>query len=112
MKLLKKPEIFSLGVLDSVYSCSIQLYIFFWTPVLQETAQTKNINAGMYFFITMLNILSQNKILELLNKTLKPNYFYLNFIYLIIHATNFYIVYKIDDFAFRIIFLSCINVKY
>lgn len=109
---LKHPEVLSLGAMDAVFQCSIQLYIFYWTPILQYTANSKNINPGMIMMISMGSLLSQNKLLELFNRTIHPNYFLLAVIYLCFHMFNFALVYYADSFAVKLIILSLINVKF
>jgi hypothetical protein len=107
---LKKPEVFSLGILDSFYSCSIQIFIFVWTPVLQDTASNKNINPGMIYLVMLINVLIQNKLLELLHRSIKINFFILASFYLFFYIGNWFFVYLAKDFPTRLICLSLINV--
>jgi hypothetical protein len=108
--LLKRPEIFTLGIIDSMYNCAIQVLIFLWTPVLQITAENKNINPGMCFIIMIISYLTQNKILELLNLTIKIDYFILTTIYYFIFSVQFFLIYYVDSFVLRLTLLSLINV--
>jgi hypothetical protein len=52
----------------------VNLFNFIWTPVLQMTAGTLDINPGMVFTILILSFLIHNKFLALLNK-LNISYF-------------------------------------
>lgn len=108
--LLKKPQIFTLGLLDSFYSCSVNVFIFVWTPILQETAHTKNINPGMIYLVMLLNLLIHNKILEFLHRTVKINFFILASAYLVFYITIWFVVYSAEDFQTRLICLALINV--
>lgn len=101
-----------MGTIDFIYQGSIQLYIFFWTPILTYTAQTKLINPGMIMMISMGSLLSQNKLLELFNRTFHPNYFKLAIVFLVYHMSNFTLIYCIDSFPIRLVILSLINVLF
>jgi hypothetical protein len=111
IQLLKKPAILSLAITDSIYQCSIQIFIFIWTPVLQYTAQTKFINPGMIFMMCLISFLIQNKFLELINKLWKVNYFILSCCYLLFFTCEYFVIYIADDYATRLIILAFINVK-
>jgi hypothetical protein len=79
--------------------------------VLQITADSKKINPGMIFMMMLLSFLIQNKLLELLNKFWKVNYFLLSCCYIFIFAFEFFFIFLIDDFATRLILLAFINVR-
>jgi hypothetical protein len=111
VQLLKKPAILSLGIIDSIYQCSIQIFIFMWTPVLQYTAETKLINPGMIFIMGLVTFLLQNKVLELINRMFKMNYFIMNSAYILVYTFGFFMIYFADDFATRLVILAFINVK-
>jgi hypothetical protein len=108
---LKQKEVFALGTIDCIFQGSIQLYIFFWTPILTYTANSKLINPGMIMLISMGSLLSQNKLLELFNRTFHPNYFKLAIVFLIYHMTNFALIYFIESFPIRLVILGLINVN-
>jgi hypothetical protein len=110
VQLIKKPAILSLAITDSIYQCSIQIFIFTWTPVLQITAESKQINPGMIFLMGLITFLIQNKILELLNKLWKINYFILMTCYGFCYMLQFFFIYLINDYAVRLILLAFINV--
>lgn len=111
MTQLKEPQIFSLGIVDSFYYCSIQVLIFVWTPALQITAENANINPGMIFLIMILFFLTQNKMLEFLN-CFHINYFYLSPIYLFLYFSSFFAIFFINDYGIRMVLLSFINVLF
>src|SRR5438132_14270651 len=73
--LLKHRQVWNLGVVDAIYFSSIQIFIFIWTPVLQLTADNKNINPGMIFIIMLLTFMVQNRCLDFLNRTFGVNFF-------------------------------------
>jgi hypothetical protein len=108
--LLKKPSIISLGITDSLYQSSIQIFVFIWTPALQISAQGQIINPGMCYILMLTSFLIQNKCLELSNKLWHVNYFILSSIFLTIFTIEFFGVYIIDSFSFRLVLLAFINV--
>ena len=111
--LLKNSEIFSLGLIDSMFNCSIQLFIFVWTPVLQKTAHIKHINVGMIFTLFIISILTQNKLLELFNIIFKRlNYRMMCLIYCGLFCSYFSIVYFVPNYTVRLIALCLVNVIY
>jgi hypothetical protein len=112
LQLLKQPQIFFLGLVDSIYNCAIQIIVFIWTPVLQDTAMTKNINPAMIYMIMILTILVHNKTLELLNRSLHINFFILAATYLLFFLFNWVLIYYSDSFETRLLCLALINVKY
>lgn len=111
MALLKYPQVLALGLIDSLYYCSLQIKMFSWTPVLQDTAHTKDINVGMIFLIFTGFILIHNKLLELLNKGFKVNFTWLALFYYIFYLCNWFVVYYYDNFAIRMMCLAILNVK-
>jgi hypothetical protein len=110
-KLLKKPSIILLGITDSLYQSSIQIFVFVWTPVLQMSAGGQIINPGMCYLLMLISFLIQNKILEFSNKTWQVNYFIFSSIFLIIFTLEFFGVFFIDSFNIRLVLLAFINVK-
>lgn len=108
-KQLKKPEILCLGLTDSIYACAIQIFIFIWTPILQLTAQSKNINPGMIYICFIFSNLSQNKLLDVINHMFKISYFYLMASYVAFFTFNFSIIFFVEDFTMRLICLTLIN---
>jgi hypothetical protein len=111
LKLLKSPPIFFLGIVDCFYCCAIQIIIFIWTPVLQETAQDKNINPAMIYLVMILTILIHNKFLEFLHRSIRIDFFNLASCYLLFFLTNWIVIYYNNDFETRLICLSLINVR-
>jgi hypothetical protein len=111
IQLLKKPPILSLAITDSIYQCSIQIFIFIWTPVLQFTAHTKFINPGMIFIMCLVSFLIQNKFLELLNKLWKVNYFVLSCCYILFYTIEYFVIFLADDYGTRLVLLAFINVR-
>lgn len=111
IRLLKEPQIFVLGIVDSLYMSAIQILVFIWTPTLQTTAGSKNINPAMIFVIMIMCILTHNKILELLHKSLRVNYFHLLTCYLFVFMSNYGLIYFVDSYQMRLIFLAILNVN-
>jgi hypothetical protein len=111
MALLKYPQVFALGLIDSIYYCSLQIKMFSWTPVLQETAHTKEINVGMLFLIFTFFILIHNKLLEFLNKAFKVNFTWLALVYLIFFMCNWFVVYYYNNYALRMMCFAILNVN-
>jgi hypothetical protein len=111
LSLLKYPHILALGLIDSFYYCSLQIKMFAWTPVLQETAHTKLINIGMIYIIMTISILIHNKLLEFLNLATKVNFTWLGLVYLIFYLANWFVIYYCDNFSWRLICLAILNVN-
>jgi hypothetical protein len=111
-KLLKRPQIFFLGVVDSFYNSSIQVIVFIWTPVLQVTANSKNINPAMIYLLMVISLLIHNKSLELMHRAARVDFFLLASVYTLIFMTNWLFIYFIDDFQVRLMCLAVINVSY
>jgi len=112
IKLLRKKAILSLGITDSLYQCSIQILVFIWTPVLQITAGSKNINPGMIYILMLISFLIQNKCLEFFNMRFKLNYFIFSNVYILIYIVEYFFVYYIDSFPIRLVLISFINVSH
>ncbi len=109
-KLLKKPQIFFLGVVDSFYNSSIQVIVFIWTPVLQFTINSKNINPAMIYLLMVISLLIHNKTLEFMHRVAHFDFFLLLVMYTVIFMTNWLLIYLIHDFKVRLICLAVIMV--
>lgn len=108
--LLKDKKILSIGIIDSVFSCAIQAFVFIWTPVLQMTAENPMINPGMIFILMLIAYLVHNKCLEFMNTTFKIDFFVLGLVFLVFYMINFLLVYYVNDFTTRLMCLIIINV--
>jgi hypothetical protein len=105
----KRLEVIFLGIVDALYQASEQILIFIWTPVLQYTAGTKHINTGAIFIIMICSLVIQNRMLEILNRTMKINHFKLAIAWTFLIAINFMLIYFVDSFELRIMILTALN---
>jgi hypothetical protein len=109
--LLKHPHILALGLIDSIYYCSLQIKMFAWTPILEETVHTNHINIGMIYLVMTISSLIHNKILEFLNKSVRINFTRLAFYYLIFYLSIWFMIYYHDSYQWRLVCIAILNVK-
>jgi hypothetical protein len=105
---LKKREVLSMGLIESLYQAVLNIFLFAWTPILQNSTDT-GINVGFIFtcFITMMII--GTTIYEVFMIYLKCEYYLSISISLLIETLLFFFVSYIDDFLIRLVLLGCIN---
>lgn len=106
---LRKPQVLAVGLTDALYFSAIQIFMFIWTPILQENSGVKMINTGMIFMLMMLSALCQNKLLGILHKLLKIEYFTINILYLIAFCLCFLTLKLSDSFLLSLLTLTIIN---
>jgi len=108
--IFENKAILLLGLIDSIYTCSIQIFIFFWTPFLQSTSHTLHINPGIIFIVMIIANLTHNKSLELMNKLSKGVNYYSVFVgYSAIYSGLFLGAYFVEGYFFRVLFVCIIN---
>lgn len=86
------------------------MFIFVWTPILQLTAKSDEINVGMIYVLVIISFLIQNKVLEFLYKTFNANFFIMCTTYLVFYISTFILIYTLQDFKDRMIALSIVGV--
>ena len=75
-----------------------------------KTSLTETLKDGSCLFLKLIHI-GEYKILELLHKSMRINFFVLTSCYLFIFMSNYALIYFVDSFTMRLIFLSVLNVN-
>lgn len=111
IKELKKKEVFSLGIIESLFLGVLSIFIFAWTPILQLSTPLREMNLGAVSLCFVSMVIISNILFEIFIVNLSINPFLALFIAFFLECICFYIVYTIDSFFIRLIFLSAINVS-
>lgn len=109
--ILQSRKILFLGIIDAIYSCSIQILIFIWTPLLQYTSGEVNINTGTIFISMILATLAHNKILTVINIVYKnqQSYYWICLNYMLFFCMFYFCSFIFDSFTIRVILVILIN---
>lgn len=65
VKQLKKREVFTVGVMESLYLAVNGIFLFAWTPILSHTAAGE-INVGIIFVCFMMSLICGTMIFEVI----------------------------------------------
>lgn len=98
-----KP-LFLIGVIESTYKISTGLWIYIWTPLLEETT-SKIVNVGVIYACFMFAKLIGCEFYQGLKKILKSNTFLITLFLTITGAISFYLEYHFNKFNIRLISL-------
>lgn len=105
---LKKREILTIGIVESLFQAVLNIFIFAWTPILQRTLNS-SFNPGMIFICFVLMIILGTKLYEITIIHMKSN-LYLNLtISLLVETLLFCYVYIQDSFLHRMVSCAIIN---
>lgn len=108
---LKKRNVLSIGIIESLWMATLNLYIFIWTPVLENSTDDGKMNIGFIFFVFVLMAINGILLFELIVIHLKCRYYIAYFISLLFELISFLFVYRVDSFIVRLIMFSFINVR-
>jgi MFS family permease len=108
---LKKRDVLSIGIIESLFQACLNLFIFSWTPLLQRSTSFTEINIGFIFVCYVIMLIIGTAIFELFIISMKFSYYPSMLAALFIDMLMWYLIYMIDSFVPRMIFLSIINVK-
>jgi MFS family permease len=109
-KELKKREVFSIGMIESLFQTSLNLFLFLWTPLLLKSTSYTQINVGFCFVCFVIMMIIGTTIFELSVIILKTDY-YINMAgSLFLGTVMWFFVYTDDSFLLRMVYLSIINV--
>lgn len=109
---LKKRDVVSIGVIESLFQACLNLFIFSWTPLLQLSTIYPEINVGFIFVCYIIMTVIGTAIFEFFIIIKKSSYYPSMVTSLFLGTTMWYLVYSIDSFFLRMIFLSIINVNF
>lgn len=105
---LKKREVLTVGIIESLWQAVLNIFIFAWTPILQSTT-TSQINPGMVFISFVLMIITGTKLYEVFNIYLKFNLFLSMSGAILVETISFCVVLTSGEFYISYIFLATIN---
>jgi hypothetical protein len=107
-KELKKREVLCMGIIESLFQAVVNIYLFAWTPILQNSTDT-GINVGFIFTCFVTTMIMGTTIYEIFMIYLRCEYYISISISLLIELVLFFFVSYIDSFLIRFILLSSIN---
>lgn len=105
---LKKREVLSVGLAESITLAVQNLYLFLWTPILLSTAQS-DINIGFIFFCMVTSIIIGTKMFEIGILYLQAG------LYTMLSAVIFGLfacllfIYFVENFIVRLILFAILN---
>lgn len=104
--LLLKSNIplFSIGIIESTYKISVSLWIYLWTPLLEETSNMI-INVGVIYLCFMFAKLIGCELYDGLKKILQSNTYLITLFLTLTACISFYIEFSYINFHFRLISL-------
>lgn len=108
---LKKREVLSIGIMESLYNAVVNIFIFSWTPLLEKSTDVKNMQVGFVFLCFVTSVIIGTSIFEFFIITLKSKFYVSMSAVLFIDMLLFMNVYVNDNFTVRLISLACIEVN-
>jgi hypothetical protein len=105
---LRKREVFSMGLIESLFQAVINIYLFIWTPILQNSTE-KQINVGFIFTCFVIALILGTTLFEIFMIYLRCEYYLSITISLLTELILFFFVYYIEKFIVRMILLAGIN---
>jgi hypothetical protein len=105
---LKKREVLSMGLIESLFQAVINIYLFMWTPILQNSTE-KEINVGFIFTCFVIALIVGTTVFEIFLIYLRCRYYISITISLFIELIFFFLIYYIENFLMRMILLAGIN---
>lgn len=98
-----KP-LFAVGIIESTFKISLVLWMFMWTPLLEET-NPSTIHPGAIFICFMLARLIGSELFDGMKSILKTNTYVLTIGITFTATLSFFFEYTIWNFDFRLIML-------
>ena len=105
---LKKREVLSVGLIESIVMAVLNIFLFSWTPILKNSTPG-GINVGFIFTCMVLTMIVGTKTYEVTILHLGCDYYMSIAVSLLIEALLFFIVYCKESFFIRLISLALIN---
>ena len=66
ISLLKNREVFSVGLMESIFNGVLNIYLFAWTPILQNSVRNSEINVGIIFNCFVLSMITGTMLYEVI----------------------------------------------
>lgn len=107
---LRKREVISIGIIESIFHACLNLFIFAWTPLLQRSTTFPEINVGFIFICYVIVMIFCTALYELFIIYIKTRYYLSLTVSLFFNMLMWFLVYYVDSFFWRMQFLSLINV--
>jgi MFS family permease len=106
---LKKLDVFSIGLMESIFYAVLSLFIFSWTPILLLTSQNEEPNVGFVSLCFVLMTILGTLLFEIIIIYLKLPFYIGLLSALVVECVLFMTIYTQDSFFTRLICLSLIN---
>lgn len=107
-KELKKRDVLCVGIAESIFQADLNIYLFAWTPLLLASTPT-GINVGFIFTCFVIALILGTTVFEIFILHLRCKYYNAIACTLFIEFIAFLLVYYVDSFLLRTIFLASIN---
>lgn len=105
---LKKREVLSMGIIESLFQAVVNIYLFSWTPILQNST-SENINVGFIFTCFVITMIIGTTVYEIFMIYLRCEYYISISLSLLIELLLFFFVSYIDSFLVRLFLLAFVN---
>lgn len=102
--LTKDKPLFAIGIIESTFKLSLVLWMFMWTPLLEET-NPSSIHPGGIFICFMLARLIGSELFEGFKSILKTNTYILTIFITLTGTISFWLEFSIRNFDLRFIML-------
>lgn len=110
IKELKKPEVLSVGLIESFFQATLTLFVFVWTPLLQGVVDGP-INIGLISICFVVMLIAGTSIYDILIVKFKLDSYIGLMLVLLANFTFFITIYFSNSFMLRLIVLSFIEVR-
>ena len=108
LKELKKLDILCIGLIEGLVIACINIYFFSWTPILKQSTNGE-MNVGFIFTIMLLAKMTGFEFYHMLIINLRFDYYTCIIVFLLLQGLVLFLIYYINTFLSRIIFLSLFN---
>jgi hypothetical protein len=105
---LKKREVLCIGIIESTYQAVVNIYLFSWTPILQNSSDT-GINVGFIFTCFVITLILGTHLFEIFMLYLRADYYKSITTALFSLSMIFFMIYYIDNFYVRFLLLAAVN---
>lgn len=105
---LKKREVLSVGISESITLAVQSLFLFLWTPILLQSTPY-SINIGFIFITLVTSIIAGTKMFEIGIIYLKSGLYQMLCLILFSLSLSLYLIYSINSFPVRLILFAIIN---
>ena len=105
---LKKVDVLCIGLIEGLVMACLKIYFFSWTPILKQSTPG-GINFGFIFIVLVLGMIIGYKFYEMIIIHLRFNYYISITGTLFLQGLILFLIYYINSFFWRMIFLSLFN---